>query len=322
MNKPSSITLFTLICMLMLYISACTQDQSFQCQTSADCFSEEICHQQRCVLRATTQTTTSTQDNPDSPNESPYPLPPEPTQNTDQHHNEDMSPSSDDQGSDNQRPWPDQDHMYATTQDPSTLAADMGPDLTEESDSSQDTPDPCIDAVPPTPGELVINEILMNVPTGDEGDANADGTRDAYDDEFIELVNTSELTLDMSLISLLVNENIKHLFSNVCIPPGHGIVIFSGPRDRIAVWRSEVLFMAPDTKLGLNNSSGKVELWDRHDRVLFSLSYEDAQKTSYVLWPELTGTTFVPHNTISEDLFSPGRCSNTLALSTGCITDE
>src|SRR5262249_7623431 len=43
-----------------------------------------------------------------------------------------------------------------------------------------------LNVVPPT---LIVNEVLADPPAGSDGDANHDGTRDAAQDEFIEIVN-------------------------------------------------------------------------------------------------------------------------------------
>lgn len=48
-------------------------------------------------------------------------------------------------------------------------------------------PEPSAGAPP-----VIITEILANVPAGMEGDANADGVRDAAGDEFVELYNDSD----------------------------------------------------------------------------------------------------------------------------------
>ena len=45
---------------------------------------------------------------------------------------------------------------------------------------------------------FVLNEVLYDPPSGSPGDANGDGTRDANDDEFVELVNSSATSLDIS----------------------------------------------------------------------------------------------------------------------------
>jgi len=48
------------------------------------------------------------------------------------------------------------------------------------------------------PAPVVINEVLVDPAPGGDGDANGDGTRDTYEDEFIELVNRSAMPVDIS----------------------------------------------------------------------------------------------------------------------------
>jgi uncharacterized protein (TIGR03437 family) len=45
---------------------------------------------------------------------------------------------------------------------------------------------------------LLVNEVLADPPTGNEGDANHDGTRDGVQDEFVELVNPTDAALNIS----------------------------------------------------------------------------------------------------------------------------
>ena len=64
---------------------------------------------------------------------------------------------------------------------------------------------------------LVINELLPN-PRNAAGvflDTNSDGIENVFDDEFVELLNTSSNTIDLSGIWLTdANTNIKrHVFS-------------------------------------------------------------------------------------------------------------
>lgn len=293
-------------------------EQALQCVSTADCYSGEMCRHERCVLRS--QEVSETQDTPDSTSipshidDGSTPLPPGPESrpiqgavSPDMASSDMMDPPTD-MGSP-ARDWIDQSPHYGI--------GEPGEDMPDDMEFVQ----PC-EGVEPTVGELVINELLMNVPLGEQGDANADGTRDAYDDEFVEIVNVSELTLSLEDIELMVNDNVRLAFGELCLRPGQTVVVFSGPRDRVMTWRDDVVFMAPDSKLGLSNTSGKVELWDTLDRVLFSFVYDGAQKTSYVLWPELTGDVFVTHESISTDLFSPGRCANGLALSMGCTQSD
>ena len=58
------------------------------------------------------------------------------------------------------------------------------------------------------PGSLpfphpLITEVLYAVPSGDRGDANGDGTRDAVGDEFIELVNLHDRPIQLKGYTLM-----------------------------------------------------------------------------------------------------------------------
>ena len=46
--------------------------------------------------------------------------------------------------------------------------------------------------------QVVINEVLVDPASDTEGDANGDGVRDTYHDEFIEIVNRGSVTVDIS----------------------------------------------------------------------------------------------------------------------------
>jgi hypothetical protein len=320
-NKYTTCTLIHAIMMLIaLTTLGCqnTSEQALQCASTADCYSGEMCRHERCVLRSQevseAQTSEGSTSTPARIDDGSTPLPPGPEQRPPQQNTSpdmtglDVANSPTDMGAP-ARDWTDQSPSYGIGEPGEDMLDDMG------------IVPPC-EGVEPMVGELVINELLMNVPPGEQGDANADGTRDAYDDEFVEIVNISELTLSLEDVELMVNDNVRLAFGALCLRPGQTVVVFSGPRDRVMTWRDDVVFMAPDSKLGLSNTSGKVELWDAFDRVIFSFVYDGAQKTSYVLWPELTGDVFVPHESISMDLFSPGRCANGLALFTGCTQDD
>ena len=79
---------------------------------------------------------------------------------------------------------------------------------------------------------LVINEILANPrnATGVQLDSNQDGLHNVFDDEFVELLNTSPNPIDLSGLWLTdANTNLRrHVFSPTLLPPGGSIVVFGG----------------------------------------------------------------------------------------------
>ena len=82
--------------------------------------------------------------------------------------------------------------------------------------------------------QIIINEVLYDPPSGSAGDANGDGTRDANDDEFIEFVNTSTTSLDLSGYELydglaLRTATPRHIFpAGSILGPDSALVIFGG----------------------------------------------------------------------------------------------
>ena len=82
---------------------------------------------------------------------------------------------------------------------------------------------------------LVVNEVLADPPPGNQGDANHDGTRDGAQDEFVELVNATGGSLDISGWTLRTHsttsttETVRHTFAaNTNVPAGNAMVVFGG----------------------------------------------------------------------------------------------
>jgi hypothetical protein len=175
----------------------------------------------------------------------------------------------------------------------------------------------CPEGSAPAVGELVINEVLANVPADKAGDANADGARDAYEDEFVELVNTSDHILDISGVTLRVGEHEKFKFGATCLESGQAAVIFGGGHPAP---QASYLVRVGQSSLGLSNGGGNISLYDAQGAVLSSMAYSDAAPESLTLSPQLVGEQFVPHTTLSpEQLFSPGVCPNGQQFSEGCV---
>ena len=77
---------------------------------------------------------------------------------------------------------------------------------------------------------VVINEIMFDVPKGDEGDANGDGERSPESDEFIELANAGNTPADISGWQLLQKKlDVVFTFpAGVVLQPGELCVVFGG----------------------------------------------------------------------------------------------
>ncbi len=169
----------------------------------------------------------------------------------------------------------------------------------------------------PKQGELAINEVLANVPSGPEGDASGDGERDAYGDEFIEFVNRSGVKLDLYDVTVSVDGTEKHAFAGRCLPAGHGMVLFGGVP--MADSGDDVQVVGIDG-LGLSNSGGAISVRNPDDAVIATYDWEETRAQSHTLSPQINGSTHEWHTELSDNdaLFSPGLCADGTPLSAGC----
>jgi hypothetical protein len=199
---------------------------------------------------------------------------------------------------------------------------DMPMDIPDAGDTGGDTMDAgdttvvCEGGRAVVEGDLVINEVLANVPAGDPGDANEDGVRDATDDEFVEIHNLSGARLDLAGVSILVGETVKHSFSG-CLEPDQTLVVFAGSDGALPV-REGVVFLVSDRTFRMSNGGGTLTLVAA-DTPLDTITWTDAPAASLQRDPELSAQgVFRPHTELVANLFSPGTCANGLALSSGC----
>jgi len=83
------------------------------------------------------------------------------------------------------------------------------------------------DVLAPQAGDLLINEVLLAPPTSFLGDANGDGETNAQEDEFVELLNTTDHPLDLSGCRLVTGAGARHEFpGGTLLPGGMAFVIF------------------------------------------------------------------------------------------------
>jgi hypothetical protein len=180
--------------------------------------------------------------------------------------------------------------------------------------------------VAPRAGELVIHEVLARVPDGEAGDASGDGVRDAYGDEFVEVVNAGSRRVELGGVALLNGERAKHTFEAQCLAPGEAAVVFGGVVGA-GPWAAGVTVIRAQARLGLSNSAGAVGLRGADGALLGRFVYSDSGAYSYTLWPELVGVELIPHEQAAPGrLFSPGTCADGSPLADGCpqpaIMDE
>ncbi|MFH1038986.1 MAG: lamin tail domain-containing protein [PVC group bacterium] len=89
-------------------------------------------------------------------------------------------------------------------------------------------PSPTLTPAPPE-GDVVINEIHADPAYGLAGDANGDGYREGWEDEFVELVNWTDHTVDLGGCTLSDDTAVRYTFDNPFeVPPGKAVVVFGG----------------------------------------------------------------------------------------------
>jgi predicted extracellular nuclease len=156
----------------------------------------------------------------------------------------------------------------------------------------------------------VINELHADPASGAAGDANGDGTRSSSADEFVEIINNTGSTYDISGWTLSDASGLRHTFpANSVVADGCGVLIFGGGSPtgsfgRMPVQTASVGF------LGLNNGGDTVTL-DSGIGAAAVAGYggEGGDNQSLTLDPDITGASFVKHTLATGSggtLYSPG----------------
>jgi hypothetical protein len=172
-----------------------------------------------------------------------------------------------------------------------------------------------VDAVAPaTNGEVVFNEVLADVPTA--ADPNADGAPDASEDEFVELVNVGRYTLDVGGYALWDGSNAtpRHVFPTpTVLRPGEAVVVFGGGAPAVSATNCTAVPVANDDAglqlgLALNNDGDSLALRDTLGGDITAMTYDGAvEDASVVLRPELDGTSYTHHLYVTDSVgpYSP-----------------
>ena len=166
----------------------------------------------------------------------------------------------------------------------------------------------------PTLHHIVVSEILADPPAGSSGDANGDGTRDVYQDEFIELFNAATVPVDLSGWHLSDDDThgaARFRFpAETILPAGAYLVLFGGGTPS----GIPGLVFVDDGRIGNGLTNGKDRLLliapDGPD-TLIDLTYASATNLDQSLVIQ-GDTSFTAHNQLpGMDLFSPGRAQPT-----------
>jgi len=164
---------------------------------------------------------------------------------------------------------------------------------------------------------LIINEVLYDPPSGIEGDANGDGTREAQEDEFIEFVNLGG-TLDLSGYRVHDNAQERHVFPQGTIIPSGGVLVLFGGGNPTGTFGNAIVQTASAGILNMNNAGDFVTVYNSNGEVVLTFDVEPLSNNpdeSYTRYPDLNlepgddGILFYQHAGIGEALgafYSPG----------------
>jgi hypothetical protein len=172
--------------------------------------------------------------------------------------------------------------------------------------------------------DLSINEVLYDPAAGLGGDANMDTVSNATDDEFVEIVNTTGLPVDISDYRIADGFGIRHIFpAGTVVDAGCAIVVFGGGTPPLNNFGGAIVQTASTGALGLNNTSDTVTLLLADEiTVVASMSYSNGDlNQSLNRSPELTGV-YVEHSMVpgSVGFQSPGvRADGTEWVPGGCV---
>ena len=175
--------------------------------------------------------------------------------------------------------------------------------------------------------QLIINEVLYDPPADLAGDANGDGTRDATEDEFIEFINNSASSLDVSdykIYDYVIADGtrtLRHTIPSGTILPANGfLIVFGGGTPTGTFGGATVITDVGTAGLSLGNSGETIEIEDASGATILTFDSDALSNNpdeSYTRDPDVTGS-FVQHASIpaaAGALFSPGTLVNGTTLS-------
>ncbi len=161
----------------------------------------------------------------------------------------------------------------------------------------------------PTQSGWIINEIHADPANDLTGDANGDGARDGSEDEFVEIINNTGGSVDISGWVISDAVSIRHTFpANTIIPDQCAVVVFGGGAPA-GEFGHALIQTANSGQLGLNNT-GDTLTFSSGSAVAATVSYDSAANHDEAITraPDITGE-FARHSSIPEAngaLFSPG----------------
>jgi large repetitive protein len=171
-------------------------------------------------------------------------------------------------------------------------------------------------AVPPAAGDLVINEAMV---ADNEADTNCDQSTKSNADEFIELVNKSTKTLDLTgvtiddAVSLAGTSGPRHTFAaaasgSLTLAPGKAVVVWGAGSPACAGVNN--WFLASSGQLGLTDGGETITVRTAGAnpvKIVEKTLGASMLKISKTLSPDISGASYVDHPTLGARRWSPGR---------------
>lgn len=187
--------------------------------------------------------------------------------------------------------------------DASALPADAAAPATADAATLVDTPRADANFVPTTDG-IVINEVLLDATATD---SNCDGTANAQQDKFVELVNDSSTTLHLMNMTIEDTTAVRHTFApgntgRMDLLPGESIVIWGGGTPTCA--GVDNYFVASTGSLGTGDV---IRVKSGLTTVAIATLTSPTPGVSMNRSPDIAGPTYVDHDTIAASKLSPGR---------------
>ena len=154
--------------------------------------------------------------------------------------------------------------------------------------------------------QLLINEVLADPPS----DSNGDGVSSSGQDEFVEFVNTSGAVLDLEGWTVSDGIGVKHTFTGPTLLEDGAVLVLFGGGEPTGSFGGATVMTASGGSLGLNNSGDTITVADSEgvEMAFFEFGSEGGNDTSLTRDPDLTGATFVEHDSLGNGSlsFSPG----------------
>lgn len=120
---------------------------------------------------------------------------------------------------------------------------------------------------------LLITEIHADPDSSIAGDANKDGISNYRQDEFIELVNTSSVAINLTAWSITDAVTTRHIFTtDTILAAGQTLLLFGGG-DPIGDFFGALVGTASSGSLGLNNAGDTVAIYNEALELVTSYSY-------------------------------------------------